>query len=148
MERGDTEEKILNTEKKPKKQILSRFIKIGIIILITIVVIIFLISKHYNIIIIHYELSEKRKNKLNSSEIKMKLNSTFEYNESNKIVYTVRIWGEPEKGIFSRTFKEQFFIKALSQFPSGNFIAYDYIFFVIYDEYFNILQTISPFVDK
>ena len=44
MERDDTEEKILNTEKKPKKQFVSRFIKIGIIFLITIVVIIFLIN--------------------------------------------------------------------------------------------------------
>lgn len=37
----------------------------------------------------------------------------------------------PEYGLYSRT-DEETFIKALSKFPSGNLIVYDYNFIVIY----------------
>ena len=148
MERDDTEENIINSEKKPKKRFSSKFIKIGVVSLISILFIIYLISRHYNKINNNFELSEKRKNLLNSSEIKLKLNFTFEYNETNKIEVTKSIWGEPEKRIFSRTDKYIFGIGALSQFQSGNFIVYNNDFIVIYDKFFNVLQTISPFADE
>jgi len=148
MEREDSEENIINSEKKPKKRYSSRFIKIGVVSLISILFIIYLISSHYNKINNNFELSEKRKNLLNSPELKLKLNFTFEYNEKNKIEVTKNIFGEPEKGLFSRTDKYTFGIYALSQFPSGNFIAYNNDFIVIYDRFFNILQTISPFADE
>ena len=148
MERDDTEENIINSEKKPKKRFSSKFIKIGVVSLISILFIIYLISKYYYNIKNNLEFSEKRKNILNSSEIKLKLNFTFEYNETNKIEVTKSIWGEPEKRIFSRTDKYIFGIGALSQFPSGNFIIYNNDFIVIYDKFFNVLQTISPFADE
>lgn len=148
MERDDTEENIINSEKKPKKRFSSKFIKIGVVSLISILFIIYLISKYYYNIKNNLEFSEKRKNLSNSSEIKLKLNFTFEYNETNKIEVTKSILGEPEKRIFSRTDKYIFGIGALSQFPSGNFIVYNNDFIVIYDKFFNVLQTISPFADE
>jgi len=60
MERDEAEEELLNSEKKPKKRFVSRFIFLGFIILIWILFIIYLISKHYNKINNHNELSEKK----------------------------------------------------------------------------------------
>ena len=60
MERDEAEEELLNSEKKPKKRFVSRFIFLGFIILILILFIIYLISKHYNKINNHNELSEKK----------------------------------------------------------------------------------------
>ena len=127
---------------------MSRFRKIGVVSLISILFVVYLISKNYNKIKNHFELSEKRKSKLNSSEIKIKLNFTFEYNENNTIHIKKRIWGEPDLGLLSKTEEETFGIMKLPQFPSGNFIAYDYTLIVIYDKFFNIIQTISPFADE
>ena len=95
----------------------------------------------------------KLKRKLNSSEIIMKLNFTFDYNENNTIYENIIIWGEQwgeqdDQIYYSETYKAKFKIAALSQFPSGNFITNDDNVIVIYDKSFKVLQTISPFVDE
>ena len=136
MERDNTEEKLINSEKKPKKTKVSKYIKLAVIFLISIVFIIYLISKNYNKMNIRYELSEKIKNKLNPSEMSIKLNFTFELNENNTIYQNVKIWGEHDfEFLYSKIYKETIYISALSQFPSGNFIAYTYQFMVIYDNF-------------
>ena len=86
----------------------------------------------------------KLKRKLNSSEIIMKLNFTFDYNENNTIYENIIIWGEQwgeqdDQIYYSETYKAKFKIAALSQFPSGNFITNDDNFIVIYDKSFKVL---------
>ena len=79
----------------------------------------------------------------------MKLNFTFDYTENNTIYEIKRIWGEHDfEFLYSKTYKETFCLSELSQFPSGNFIFYDYTFIIIYGKNLNVLQTISPFVDE
>ena len=63
MERDDTEENIINSEKKTKKKFSSKFIKIGIVSFISILFIIYLISNHYNKIKII--LNSRKKEKIN-----------------------------------------------------------------------------------
>jgi len=79
----------------------------------------------------------------------MKLNFTFDYTENNTIYENKRIWGEHDfEFLYLKTYKETFCLSALSQFPSGNFIFYDYTFIEIYDKNFKVLRTIIPFVDE